>query len=74
MDWLNHIITDLLPYKGYIVMGFAWFAHVYIPHIIRIYPWVSANGGVFGITKAFFVGKPDKATENKPTTTTTPQG
>ena len=52
------IIDSILPYKGYIAMAAAWFAHVYIPHLIRVYPTIVANGGVWGIVKAFFVGKP----------------
>ena len=57
LNFINDTIQAILPYKGYIAVATAWLAHVYIPHLIRIYPYVTENGGVLGIVKAFLVGK-----------------
>jgi len=54
--WISNIIDAILPYKGYIALAIGWIAHIYIPHLIRVYPFVSMNGGVFGLVCNFFFG------------------
>jgi hypothetical protein len=56
--WIDTLVNSILPYKGYIMMGIAWFTHVYCPHVIKVYPYLVENGGIFGIVRRFFFGKP----------------
>lgn len=39
---------------GYVALAFGWLAHVYVPHLIRIYPTVISYGGVIRIVCNFF--------------------
>jgi len=34
-----------------------WIIHVFLPDIRAAFPYLKANGGVFGVVKAFFCGE-----------------
>ena len=69
-DWIGQTITSILPYKGYIALALGWFSHIYIPYLVRTYPYVSTNGGVLGIARAYLFGKKNSNTTTNPTTPT----
>ena len=65
------IIDSVVQYKGYIALAAGWIAHVYIPHLVQVYPYISANGGVFGIVRSFLFGRSQPSTTSNNETTQT---
>jgi hypothetical protein len=58
---INELVTVVESHKAAFAIAGAWLvhaAHLVWPRLVSIYPYVRENGGVFGIAREFFVGKP----------------
>ena len=55
MNELDQLLTTAQNHGGTVIV--AWLvreSHVLWPNIVKIYPYVTANGGIFQIVKRFF--------------------
>ena len=59
------LLTFITQHWGTISVAAGWIIHTWLPElkatVKSIYPFVSTHGGIWGVTKTFFVGKkPEK--------------
>ena len=63
---ISPLINTVVENKGYIALASGWLLHVYVPHLKRVYPFISTNGGILGLVRRFLLGT-NPAVVNPPT-------
>ena len=54
---IKELETFISNHSETLAVASAWVIHVFLPDIRAAFPYLKANGGVFGVVKAFFCGE-----------------